>query len=211
MTLTQEGIVVRIPLKMAQSTVDRFLAEKKEWIHHRLNELEALRELFPPISYQTGDLVWVLGVRYQLEVTCGHFLGVLVEEDSGRFLLKLRTRNTDSKGVELALNRWYKTQAQELIPHRVRHYAMDVGKPYQKIVIKTLSRRWGSCSSTGILTFNWALMKAPLFVIDYVVVHELCHLLEMNHSPRFWQHVQSIFPEYKLAKQWLKDHGLGVL
>ena len=98
-------------------------------------------------------------------------------------------------------------EALRVIPERVRYFAPLVGVTYGRITIRNQRTRWGSCSAKGNLNFNCLLMKAPSDVIDYVVVHELCHRLEMNHSPRFWAEVERVLPDYKQAKKWLKENG----
>lgn len=97
--------------------------------------------------------------------------------------------------------------ARKVIPDRVRYYAPIVGVDYGRITIRNQRTRWGSCSSKGNLNFNIALMRAPIEVLDYVVVHELCHRKEMNHSPRFWQEVGKVIPDYKKHDKWLKENG----
>lgn len=98
-------------------------------------------------------------------------------------------------------------KAVRTIPMRVAYYAPLVGVNYGRITIRNQKTRWGSCSSKGNLNFNCLLMLAPERVLDYVVVHELCHRLEMNHSPRFWAEVERVFPDYRSQKEWLKVHG----
>ena len=93
------------------------------------------------------------------------------------------------------------------IPQRVKHFAPIVGVTYGRITIRNQRSRWGSCSSKGNLNFNCLLMLCPEEVRDYVVVHELCHRLEMNHSPKFWAQVERILPDYKLHRKWLKGNG----
>ena len=93
------------------------------------------------------------------------------------------------------------------IPQRVRHFAPIVGVTYGRITIRNQRSRWGSCSSQGNLNFNCLLMLCPEEIRDYVVVHELCHRKEMNHSPKFWAEVERVCPAYKLHRKWLKDHG----
>ena len=102
-------------------------------------------------------------------------------------------------------------QALKVIPERVRHYAPIVGVTYGCITIRNQKTRWGSCSSKGNLNFNVALMLVPLEVMDYVVVHELTHRKEMNHSPRFWAEVERACPEYKKHRAWLKKEGSSIL
>lgn len=98
-------------------------------------------------------------------------------------------------------------EALEVIPQRVAYFAPMVGVTVGRITIRNQKTKWGSCSSKGNLNFNCLLMLAPREVLDYVVVHELCHRLEMNHSPRFWAEVERVLPDYRASKQWLKEHG----
>lgn len=96
------------------------------------------------------------------------------------------------------------------IPKRVAYFAPIVGVTYGRITIRNQKTRWGSCSGKGNLNFNCRLMKAPPEVLDYVVVHELCHRIEMNHSPRFWKEVERVMPDYRRHKKWLKEHGTSL-
>ena len=102
-------------------------------------------------------------------------------------------------------------QALQIIPQRVSHYAPLVGVTYGRITIRNQKTRWGSCSAKGNLNFNCLLMLTPPEVMDYVVVHELCHRKEMNHSTRFWAEVERILPDYKVRRKWLKDHGNSLI
>ncbi len=97
--------------------------------------------------------------------------------------------------------------AKQDIPRRVARFAALVGVTYGRITIRAQKSRWGSCSGKGNLNFNCLLMLAPPEVLDYVIIHELCHRLEMNHSPAFWANVARLMPDYKKHRQWLKDHG----
>lgn len=101
--------------------------------------------------------------------------------------------------------------ARTVIPKRVKYYAPIVGVTYGRISIKNQKTRWGSCSNKGNLNFNVALMRAPIEVLDYVVVHELCHRIEMNHSEKFWKEIERVMPDYKIYRKWLKDNGNKLL
>lgn len=107
----------------------------------------------------------------------------------------------------LALEKRYRNAAKEYIPKRVEYYHQFTGGSFNKITIRDQKTRWGSCSANGTLSFNYRLMLAPPKVLDYVVVHELCHLTHMNHSKAFWDMVASILPDYKDYRKWLKDNG----
>lgn len=104
-----------------------------------------------------------------------------------------------------------RNHARTLITQSIQHYAPLVGVTYNQIAIRTQHTRWGSCSSKGNLNFNCLLALAPREVLDYIVVHELCHRKEMNHSERFWNEVARIMPDYKVRLQWLKEHGPGLI
>ena len=118
------------------------------------------------------------------------------------------------KEERAALEKKYRSAARILFAERVRYYEPLLPAGHREVAgirIAAQKTRWGSCSSTGTLSFNWRLMLAPPQVLDYVVVHELCHLCEMNHSPAFWSLVGSILPDYKVRRKWLTDNGTGLL
>ncbi len=102
-------------------------------------------------------------------------------------------------------------KAMKVIPEKAAYFAPIVGTDYGKITIRRQRTRWGSCSDKGNLSFNCLLMKVPERVLDYVVVHELCHRLEMNHSPRFWANVERVLPDYKASEKWLKENGKALI
>ena len=101
--------------------------------------------------------------------------------------------------------------AAEVLPEIAAHYAPLVGVDYGRITIRAQRTRWGSCSAQGNLNFNCLLMLAPDDVMEYVVVHELCHRREMNHSARFWAEVERVLPDYRRSRQWLKENGGGLV
>lgn len=112
---------------------------------------------------------------------------------------------TDSQ--QKSLEKVYREAASRYIPQRVAHYAPLVGVTYGRIFIRSQKTAWGSCSSAGNLSFNWKLMLAPPRVLDYVVVHELCHRIHMDHSAAFWASVEKILPDYREHRKWLRDYG----
>lgn len=102
-------------------------------------------------------------------------------------------------------------KALNYIPERVAYYAEQIGVTYGRITIRNQKTRWGSCSSKGNLNFNCLLMLTPPEIVDYVVVHELCHRKEMNHSKAFWSEVEKVLPNYKTRVRWLKDEGSSIM
>lgn len=124
-----------------------------------------------------------------------------IKETKERFEAEPTEKLTREKVIALA------EEALKVIPERVEYFAKVIGVTYGKITIRNQKTRWGSCSSKGNLNFNCLLMLAPPEVLDYVVVHELCHRKQMNHSKAFWSEVEKVFPDYKEARKWLKEDG----
>ena len=127
-----------------------------------------------------------------------------IEEHRSK-LPTVQPKLTDAELGELARH------AKEVLPEIAAHYAPLVGVDYGRITIRAQRTRWGSCSAQGNLNFNCLLMLTPDDVMEYVVVHELCHRKEMNHSARFWSEVEKILPDYRRSRQWLKDNGGGLI
>ncbi len=105
------------------------------------------------------------------------------------------------------LEKRYRNAARQQFESRVSYYHRITGGNYTSVTVRDQKTRWGSCSSRGTLSFNYRLIFAPPVILDYVVVHELCHLTHMNHSKDFWDMVASVMPEYKVCRKWLRDHG----
>ena len=124
-----------------------------------------------------------------------------IKETKERFEAEPTEKLTCEKVIALA------DEALKVIPERVEYFAKVIGVTYGKITVRNQKTRWGSCSSKGNLNFNCLLMLAPPEVLDYVVVHELCHRKQMNHSKAFWLEVEKVLPDYKEARKWLKEEG----
>ena len=128
--------------------------------------------------------------------------------------IKVKKKSIESKNVEnvtLDKIKILADQALKIIPTRVEYFARIIGVTYGNITIRNQKTRWGSCSSKGNLNFNCLLMLAPPEVLDYVVVHELCHRKQMNHSKAFWAEVEKVFPDYKESINWLKEGGSQIM
>ena len=124
--------------------------------------------------------------------------------------LSNRTSQKQQKFTEEEMKE-LREKARILLTERVQHFAPLIGVTYNQISIRAQHTRWGSCSSKGNLNFNCLLALVPMEVLDYVVVHELCHRKELNHSDRFWNEIAKILPDYKVRKKWLKDNGFNLI
>ena len=127
-----------------------------------------------------------------------------VKLERNTLIVSLRARNSR---LDLVLEQWYRMQAAKLIKKRADNLSTELGLTYNRLIIRGQKTRWGSCSNKGNLSFNWRLIMAPESVIDYVIIHEITHLKEMNHTKRFWQLVGRRCPQWREHKKWLKYHG----
>ena len=194
----QDGrLVVRAPLRASLRRILEVVEQKSGWIKVKQKQAKAAN---PARQFVNGESFWYLGKTYKLEIVRKAASPLQLD---GRFYLA-QARQPKAAAV---FTGWYKEQARQVIPERVRWYAEKIGFTYQQVKITSARRRWGSCSPRGTLCFTWRLVMAPLPVIDYVVAHELAHLLEKSHSRRFWAQVQTILPDYKACRDWLKVNG----
>ena len=211
-------VEVRGPRMMSDEFVRIFVESKADWIIQKRQEVVTHQKKMRIYTYQSGDAFLYLGEEYVLTLmVAGRKRVELVKIDEctetvGRMphRLILYTTSFEPKMIEKYLKEWYKKQAKDYITQRVQHYAQLLSESYDGITMENRKGRWGSCSSTRELTFNWRLIMAPPEIIDYVVVHELCHLKHMNHSPEYWKTVGSILPDYKARREWLKENGISL-
>ena len=186
-------------------------------VTEKLGEIEAMRSaiddrlrrnrLEHPV--RAGSRICIEGADYALELRPG---GRIQMKLDGEACILTLPDPDDEAAVRAALRQTLSRRALERIRQRLDHYAPRIGVEFGRVAIRDQKSRWGSCSSRHNLNFNWKLIMAPPEALDYVVIHELCHLIEFNHSPRFWKLVETQMPEYLLWKKWFKDHGgeLGV-
>lgn len=195
------SIVVKAPDGTADETIRRLVETKRQWLFNKLNHTQKYQPSHAPgKEVVNGESAAYLGREYRIEMAETESGGI---EFSRRFLIP-RTHRTQRKKV---LKDWYVSRAKENILPRVELRARDLGVIIQGARIVDNRYRWGSCTVKDRVNLNWRLIKAPMYVIDYVIVHELAHLLEANHTPRFWNIVRAKAPNSEKAKNWLKEHG----
>lgn len=191
-------LTVRAPLRMKEDDIRGFVDEKKNWIQRKQAKVKT--EALAPRQYADGETFPFLGKQIPLR---------LVMDQKPALVLDKSFKLTSSAlpRAKSVFTDWYREEARRFLTGRVEYFAQEYGFTVKKIRISSARTRWGSCSSKGTLSFAWRLVLAPLEVIDYVVVHELCHMREMNHSRAFWALVASILPDYKKQRTWLKQNG----
>lgn len=195
------SLVVRAPLHAGRSQIEQVVLEHQEWIHRKRAEILAKPAPPAPKLFIDGELFQYLGRCYPLEIVAS--ARPRLQFSAGHFLLA-RAALPDAREAFLA---WYKTQAKTVFNERVAQLAKRYGFSYRQVKINSARTRWGSCTSKNNLNFTWRLVLAPSDVIDYVVIHELVHTVTKNHSPRYWERVKQIMPDYRRHVKWLKEHG----
>lgn len=201
-----KGIVVKIPLYFPAAEVEKVVAEKAEWIAEKYEETIIGQESKPVHEFKTGEEFYYRGKPLTLNLIINKDRKrIMVKKQAGKLLVV--SFSAKKEVIQEAVIRWYREQAREILSEKTEYFQRFIGKPIGDIRIKEQKSRWGSCSGKGNLNFNWKIMMAPDEIIDYLVVHELCHLLHMNHSKEFWSSVEAILPDYKVRERWLKKNG----
>jgi predicted metal-dependent hydrolase len=195
-------LVVRAPAHTPLDIIERFVGKNADWIQRTLARLRQ-RPQARKKEFVSGEEFFFLGKPYPLEVQNDTPEPLHLRDG---FILNAKEQ---SRGREFFIA-WYKKEAQRTIAGRVAWWAQRFGLAYTSVNITCANRRWGSCSPTDRLNFSWRLVMAPLVVIDYVVVHELAHITHKNHSRRFWNKVNAMYPDHKAAQTWLRENE-GVL
>jgi hypothetical protein len=192
-------LVVRAPFDVDTLTIEHVVLKHKKWIEKKKKEVLSRDLKFSRKEFVNGEGFLYLGKSYRLTIAD--------DETPLKFENRFYLSRKYLPQAKETFIKWYKEKAYEKISERVQWYAHKKGLNYNRIKITNAQKRWGSCSSKGNLNFSWRLIMAPLSVIDYVVVHELVHLEEKNHSKTFWLKVKMLLPDYEKHKKWLKDNG----
>jgi predicted metal-dependent hydrolase len=188
------------------------IRKKARWIIEKQEQIKSNKDSNPAKEFVSGESFPYLGRHYRLKVIKS---SKDVERKcrlvNGRILVEVNeNRGEEGKKVTVKRNliNWYLEHAKEKIGERIGRFGQQIGRWPANIEIKNQERRWGSCSPNGSIRFNWKIIMAPISVLDYVIVHELCHLIYSHHSTQFWQKVQSIIPDYRRRRDWLKENSL---
>ena len=197
------SIVIRALSHLLTAAVGKFFNEKKPWIDKKLRQIAVERGDHKPKEFVSGEDFYYLGGRHKLQISAktDHQRPFFFTDDT--FCLDERCQE---KAKDLFVT-WYKEQAEITIRERLHVYREQMQLSPKRERITSAKHQWGGCSSRNTLSFSWRLMMAPLSVIDYIVVHELAHIKEKNHSPRFWKIVETTLPDYRHRRNWLKRHG----
>jgi len=200
-------IDVLAPAYLSDTHIAEWVSSKQQWIERKLHFNIHTRSQHQPKLFQQGEHFTLLGREYTLSVQPSTKRQVTLSGDRLVCQTPAAGQNT---ALRKQITHWYQQYARQYLQQRVDYYATLTNLSPVLVDIKNYRSRWGSCHLDGRIYFNWRIIMAPAHVSDYVVVHELCHLHQHNHSPAYWRLVESIMPHYREAKNWLKVNGLSL-
>jgi len=201
------GLRVTLPEGIAETRAAAFLKSRHVWVLRSLTRLERLASIIPDRTLEHGTTVPFLGTTLTINLSIGAPARAGRLGDSLVVHVPRRTRSA----VRSALEAWYRGEASRLLGGIVAELSSAHRLDYRKIVIRDQKRRWGSCSSTGTLSFNWRLLLASEAIVRYLAAHELAHRAHPDHSRRFWAKVAELCPGYREQERWLKKNGVSLV
>lgn len=196
------SVIVHAPQGLSEEKIRQVVEAKRQWIYEKIGHPQKYHDLPHPPGKElvSGESALYLGRQYRIEMVK---TGLSEIQFAQRFFIPA----TQGKERKEVLREWYISKAKEKIIPRVKHHAHELGVIFNKVKIVDNRYRWGSCTMNNNINFNWRLIKAPMFVIDYIIVHELAHLIETNHTHKFRNIVRAQSPTMEKAKAWLKENG----
>jgi predicted metal-dependent hydrolase len=201
-------VLVRAPFKIKDDRIENIIKAKRYWIYKNLAEWRDLNATRILREYKNGEGFLYLGRSYRLS---------LVAQDeplslkNGRFCLSRDLADLGGiKAARSAFRDYYAAKGLEYIARRVQYFAPKVGIHFKNVAVRELGHRWASCSPNGNLAFHWKTMMAPGTIIDYIVVHELCHFHYKDHTDAFWNEVDKVIPAFLERKEWLRRNGAAL-
>lgn len=206
--MNQDLLEINAPLKISIDDLEKIIRQKENWLNKRIESLKELPTKTSKRFYQQGEEFLYQGRQVELRLHIkSQWKSYQVFEESGT--LSVWGPNSEPVEVEKALMEWFRKSAKKIIGTSLEEWSQRLEIPYQKFDIGNGRCLWGSCHQNGTVRINWRAIFISPDILDYLLVHELCHLREMNHSSRFWTEVESILPDYKMRRKRLRE--LGVL
>lgn len=203
------SVHVRVPEHVSDERVAAIVDSKKFWIYKALAEWRELNASRIEREYKNGEGFLYLGRAYRLRLVDDQEEPLLLK--GGRMCIRRDMFNaSDAAGARAAFQAYYSARALQRIQPRVAYFSPKVGVSPTGVEIRDLGHRWASCSTKGKLAFHWKCVMAPQTIIDYIVVHELCHIHHRDHTDAFWNEVDKVLPQYRERKNWLRVNGAGL-
>lgn len=198
---TKRAVIVTVPGECRMEEASRFLRNNLDWVRDRLGSVPE------PVPFAHGARIPLRGRLHRVCFTGPARARAVVEIEQGGSAAPRLSVSGREEHAPRRLRDWLVDQARADLEACVAGHAGSLGVKARRITLRDQTSRWGSCTAGGLLAFSWRLVLAPAHVLDYVAAHEVAHLLEMNHGPKFWKHVARCMPRLDEAKRWLRQHG----
>lgn len=206
--IDEEGLRITAPKWVTLAEIESAIREKQRWIFSKLNERRerSARRLQPQMRWCDGGVLPYLGSDIVLRIVATQAAGIFYDGEARELTVSLPA-DAGEQQLKDRVQGWLQVEAKRIFAERLPLYAEKLGVEYRSFALSSATTQWGSCTADGRIRLNWRLIHFSLPLIDYVIAHELAHLREMNHGPRFWAAVQSIFPDFQDAKKELREHA----
>ncbi|NLM12567.1 MAG: M48 family metallopeptidase [Epulopiscium sp.] len=202
-----DQVVVTVPMTMNKNQIIDIVSTKGKWIVKKMDYFKEMDCLPYKREYVNGELFMYLGNYYPLQIQYDPSIKkTVVALSDDQFIIKTNTNNKEV--IKKAMEQWYRAMAKKVIEERVKYYQKYFYIEPKDIKVKEQKKRWGSCTHENRLLFNWRCIMGTLESLDYIVVHEMSHMIHKDHSKQFWSLVESILPDYKIRKLWLRNNGI---
>ena len=203
--LIKDGNVeVKAPFNLKQNEIDAFILKKEKWIKNKILLQKKIKQLSKK-KFINGEVFKFLGKDLMLKINISVAKKTYIKNDYICLDLKNNTKNNRDK-IKKELELFYRSFSEKILKEKTLIESKKMNLKVEKIKVRSYKNRWGSCSSNGDISYNWKLIMAPEKIINYVIIHELCHLIHFNHSREYWEEVSKKLPNYRESKEWLKSN-----
>ena len=194
---------------MSEERIRDLITKRTPWIESKLKE-QSEKYILKPNKYINGEVFSYLGKDYRLKVITGDRVSIKMKNGYLVAIILDTVAEQEQEQIKPLLEDWYQSHAEVLLKEKIKRFTKVIGVTPKSVSVKNYKSSWGSCSNRGEISFNWRIILAPHRIIDYVVIHELCHLLEHNHSSRYWKLVEQHVPDWRDCRNWLKNKDLVI-
>ncbi|MDO3381047.1 M48 family metallopeptidase [Gilvimarinus algae] len=200
-------VIVRAPKGFSQAQLQRLVREKASWIDAKVRQQQLRIQSRPRYEYRGGERFPFLGDTLVLAVSLGASAACQRVGQTLQIQLSCRSRKPQPEQVLAGLTGWYRAQALELLENKTYALCRQLGRHCRTVRVRATRSKWGHCTAQGDIQYNWQIVLAPESVVDYLVAHEVSHLVHRHHGPAFWDQVEKLCPGYRHNRQWLREHG----
>ena len=204
---TTGEVTVIAPVATSTDDVIEKVKSRAGWIVSKQYESKFINDTKIKREAVSGESYMYLGRNYSLDIRVDENIdNISVKLFQGKFVVNTYIKDEDF--IKKAMENWYREKTLAKVKERVSYYSSYFNNEVTTVKVKEQKKRWASCTSKNELLFNWRCVMAPVFVLDYIVVHEMCHMEYKNHSKDFWNRVYAVMPDYEVRKSWLKNNGI---